>query len=208
MLKNLLLVLTVALSMGSTVNAAVFLTLSGQPTLNTARQSDGTTLTPVGTRYYMLVDTGSTGFAGATTNSIAADSSTSLASTLAGDTIVYRGLTSSTGRINNQQAAGNTLSSVDLESYTGKQFAFMWFDSDPGATLADGTKYGFVTNSTWLVPATSGTWSFTTSVPGANQFSQASAPGSATLVVGAIPEPSRMIFLGFGAIGLIVRRRR
>lgn len=86
----------------------------------------------------------------------------------------------------------------------GDAFALIWFDS---ASTADEAKYGFLTVAGMNLPANGGT--MTTGL--ASLFTGVDPIRTASLSLGgpvAIPEPSRMILLGFGLIGVFFRRRR
>lgn len=90
---------------------------------------------------------------------------------------------------------------------TNDKFAIIWFDGTPAA----GSSYGLFTDASFLLPG-SGAGPFPFSAP----FVQSPAtnadpakPANLTFTSAApIPEPSRMMLLGFGLVGLFFRRRR
>jgi len=118
--------------------------------------------------------------------------------------------------------------SLDFSSYSGwgagDPLALYWFPTLTMSSLTAplGTSYGKFTTSTpldgsgaWVTPAdltsdyplylfTTEASTFPATPPGSN------APSSATAsnTIAAVPEPSRVLFLTFGAIGLLMRRRR
>ncbi len=185
----------------STVSSEATVTFSGSYASN-MKNAAGSANEPIGNRYIIVVDTGAAGFGAATTASIA-DQTSLTGGTLLGDTIVQSSLVASIGR-----AAADA--AIDLSPYAGKSFGVLWFDNFAGTTLTSGTKYGFVTDASWIVPSVDGIYNFTTSPAGATDILLKNAPGAATLTVGvaAAPEPSRALLLGFGALGLMIRRRR
>lgn len=81
----------------------------------------------------------------------------------------------------------------------GDAFAIVWFDSGS----ATGNKYGFLTDPLFVVPSDS----FTVSVASASALANVSSY-SPSNTLGAVPEPSRMMLLGLGLIGVFFRRRR
>lgn len=85
----------------------------------------------------------------------------------------------------------------------GQQFGLIWFDT---TTSNDGDKYGFLTNAAFILPSDGNTVNFNAAVLGADPVRLAAN----TLGGGAgpVPEPSRMMLLGFGLVGLFFRRRR
>lgn len=84
------------------------------------------------------------------------------------------------------------------------KFGIIWFDT----TTVGGPHYGFYTDNTFVLPSSG------TSVPFTTPFAGTSGPGDApklasnTFGAGPVPEPSRMMLLGFGLVGLFFRRRR
>jgi hypothetical protein len=86
----------------------------------------------------------------------------------------------------------------------GDAFALIWFDS---ASSADGSGYGFLNVAGMNLPADGG--SLTSAL--SNLFAGADPERKANLTMGGagpVPEPSRMMLLGFGLVGLFFRRRR
>ncbi len=89
----------------------------------------------------------------------------------------------------------------------GNPFNLIWFESAP----ADGTNYGMMSNALFVIPA-NGTGTSFAAAPGAGTgvFGGPTADPlkPANLSFAAVPEPSRMILLGFGLVGVFFRRRR
>lgn len=204
-MKFFIITLAIGLLFSYSSSAAVLITSTGSIATN-EKKSDGTTAIPVGNAFVLVVDTGAAGFAESSTNTIAANSTFNVGDLLSGDTIIYRATNTLLGR------SSNNMSNLDLTAYAGKQFGLLWFDTAVAATtnLADGDKYGFVTDPTWFIPSVSGTYGFNTTTSTANPFLTNTAPGGTTLTVGlaAIPEPSRTLLFGLGLLGLIAHRRR
>lgn len=82
----------------------------------------------------------------------------------------------------------------------GDKFALVWFDTNSGAT---GAHYGFFADNSFILPADTGaTVGFT------DPFIGADAPRNASNTFQAVPEPSRILILGVGLMGFLLRRRR
>lgn len=88
----------------------------------------------------------------------------------------------------------------------GQNFALIWFN-DNTADQAGVDRYGFLNLAGMVMPADAGG-----STNFGGLFTGADPARNATIVfgpsAGPIPEPSRMMLLGFGLVGLITRRRR
>lgn len=86
----------------------------------------------------------------------------------------------------------------------GDPFQLIWFDGTPGA----GTFYGMLGNQSVIgefdIPADNAVYSVAPFFAGGT----ADPAKAASLQFAAIPEPSRMMLLGFGLVGLCFRRRR
>lgn len=83
---------------------------------------------------------------------------------------------------------------------TGDPFAIIWFATTPNA---NGTYYGVFTHPSFLLPASGSFADFNT--PFLGGIGDPIKPAS---FVFGVPEPSRLMLLGLGAVGLIFRRRR
>jgi len=85
----------------------------------------------------------------------------------------------------------------------GDKFALIWFSSNPGAsTSGTGDTYGFFTDASFVLPTDGNSGDY-----GPAFVSNPSLVGNNPFLA-PIPEPSRMLLLGFGAVaGLMVRRR-
>lgn len=82
---------------------------------------------------------------------------------------------------------------------TGDAFSIIWFATSPTAM---GSNYGMFNIGAFTLPASG------TSVSFASNFTGNDSPKAANLQFTNIPEPSRMMLLGFGVVGLGMRRRR
>ena len=130
------------------------------------------------------------------------------------DDYFYRGSTNNTttASATGTDAGTNlitTISSVPFgvnDITTGDRYALIWFDT--GASTASGAKYGFLTDASALfaMPADGATVQFTSA--NSSPFSGADPVRLASNTFAAVPEPSRMILLGFGLVGVFFRRRR
>lgn len=98
---------------------------------------------------------------------------------------------------NNVPSTGDGVSGVNAAD----PFALIWFAT---STAANGDKYGMFTTGAFSLPA-SGIVNFSSTFAGADPVRSASnSIGGA----GPVPEPSRLMLLGLGAMGLVFRRRR
>ncbi len=77
-------------------------------------------------------------------------------------------------------------------------FRIIWFESAP----SNGTFYGMMGDASFLLPADGNTTSF------ASAFVGNDPNKPANLQFGAVPEPSRLMLLGIGLVGVFARRRR
>ena len=84
----------------------------------------------------------------------------------------------------------------------GKNFALVWFST---SSSNGGDKYGFFTAGAFTMPTDGQTVSYGSPFVG-NDPTRSATSTFASLV--AVPEPSRMLLAGFGALGLMMRRRR
>jgi len=84
----------------------------------------------------------------------------------------------------------------------GDAFALVWFSTNSGVA---GAKYGYFRDASFVIPADGSDSYF--DAPFAGNDPTRSASNTFAAVAG-IPEPSRVLLLGFGALGLMVRRRR
>ncbi len=166
------------------------------------KQSNGTTNIPTGTRYIIVVDSGTAGFGASVNGSIAAGASLTVGSLFGGDEIIQ---SSVVGALAGRATTDISNMGLDLAPYAGKQFALIWFSTQTGTTTVDGDSYGFYRDAGWILPNAAGTYGFASS---GGDYVQNVANLTASNTVGAIPEPSRMMLLAFGALGLFVRRRR
>lgn len=85
---------------------------------------------------------------------------------------------------------------------TGDKFALVWFSDN---TSASGSKYGFLTDPSFTIPSNSALQDYGTAFAGVDPTRSASNTFAGA---GVVPEPSRMMLLGFGLVGLFFRRRR
>ncbi len=84
----------------------------------------------------------------------------------------------------------------------GDKFSLVWFST---STSGAGDRYGYFNDASFLVPADGATTSY--GAPFVGNDSPRSATNTFAAISGA-PEPSRMLLVGFGALGLMMRRRR
>ena len=102
-----------------------------------------------------------------------------------------------------------SLGSINLGTgaVTGSRFAVVWFDrgiTAPESTIPGGTKYGLLTDSTFLVPASGVTSNLSGFFAAANDPIK---PANTVTVASAVPEPSAALLGAVGVLGLLRRRR-
>ncbi len=86
----------------------------------------------------------------------------------------------------------------------GDKFALIWFSTSSSAA---GANYGFLTNPSFTIPNSDGTYPEDSTFTGAQPVENASNTFSAA--ISGSPEPSRLLLLGVGGLaGMMVRRRR
>ena len=87
---------------------------------------------------------------------------------------------------------------------TGNRFAIVWFESTP----TTGSYYGLYSPSFFLTQASGGTMPLASNFTFGNTADPIQAASQQFPGAAPVPEPSRMMLLGFGLIGLFFRRRR
>lgn len=216
-LSHLLFIVAVAVGISATsVQAATTIQLSepysgGIP--NNFANAAGVATN--GMRWGIIVDTSGNGFASSGTayNAYTAGVTTAGFLTSSGgltdDYYVPGSLTVDasifTGADGGSTAGAGSIMDNIVVDYTngmsaGDRFAIIWFDSNSGAT---GAKYGFFTDSSFVIPADAGT-----AVPFSSIFAGNDSIRSASNTFQAVPEPSKFLAFSFGMLGLMLRRRR
>jgi hypothetical protein len=84
---------------------------------------------------------------------------------------------------------------------SGDRFALIWFSDN---TSLDGSSYGLITDPSFVIPSNGALQDYGAAFAGPDSIRPANNTFGATV----IPEPSRMMLLGFGLVGLFFRRRR
>jgi len=135
----------------------------------------------------------------------AGSSASMIVNGLASDDLFFRddnvSLTQNIGGTDGGDGGITTVDNVPFHS--GRNFAIIWMPTNG----ANGSAYGFLTNGGLTMPTIDGSpQSYASLFSGADP----SRPANLTFGSGAgpVPEPSRMMLLGFGLVGLITRRRR
>lgn len=128
------------------------------------------------------------------------------------DDFFYWGGGTTLATISGTDSGTNAISSISSVPFgtngisAGDPFALIWFDA---ATTNDGDKYGFLVISggadPFVIPSDGSTTSYSPNFAGTDPVRLAS---NTLGVAGPVPEPSRVLLLGFGALSLVFRRRR
>jgi len=232
-------VLALSLLLAATSQAAT--TISG--VVGTSfKAADGTTNITTGSLVMLIADTSGNGFldlaspgaiqaglSGRSGNTITvAQAGLSAGLLFGGDTIVTTSLSGS-GSI------GGILTGVDITSYTGKNFAIVWFNATPAAlaTSLAGQAFGMLRLSDWVLPASGATFAVSsTDTGGATTYYSSSASATATQIgsgfftgsgtaadtgstavraatfsIAGVPEPSTALLGSISILGLLRRRR-
>ncbi|WP_170266905.1 PEP-CTERM sorting domain-containing protein [Brevifollis gellanilyticus] len=84
------------------------------------------------------------------------------------------------------------------------RFGIMWFDT----ASAGGPYYGFYTDPSFVIPTAGPSVELSAPFVGTSGPGDAPKNASYSFTAGPVPEPSRMMLLGFGLVGLLFRRRR
>lgn len=213
-----LLTLVSALSAGLSHGAISF--------TGTATTGLGSGTVPAGSLLLLVADTTSDGFLG--DNSLSGDltsandpgvsvanSSTTVGGSFGGDLILAKLSVTTAGALNGGFTFDNALASQ------GKNFAIIYFPSltTASSSVPDGTNYGIVKGSDWVLTSdnTGQSFSFSTTDSTTSYFRVTVAAGVATndsfttsqspaFVVG-VPEPSAALLGAIGVLGLLRRRR-
>lgn len=220
-MKSFIAILLLALGFSGEARAAVTLVFSqpfvGKIASNFANFGGVATN---GMRWGVIVDTSNNGFsnsglsydayaAGVTTNGFfgnagAATDDYFIAGGLTADSSltseVDTGIAGAAGTIFNTSSIPLTASGGVVN--TGQKFALVWFSTN---TSDAGDHYGFFTDVSFVLPSDGSTTPFDGLFAGADPIRSASNTFAA---VAGVPEPSRMLLVGFGALGLMFRRRR
>ncbi len=212
-------VLLLALGMVSSVSASVTIQLSEPYTSGiVSNLANGSGVITDGMRWGIIVDTTGNGFANggtsydayaagaATSGFMGANGSTSddyyIAGTFTGDA---SNLNLKEGDFTTVPGHGSIVDDLVVPFTNGVgaggKFALVWFSS--GSTA--GEKYGFLSDASFVLPSEPGVGSYGAVFTG-NDPTRAASNTFAAIV--SAPEPSRMLLVGFGAFGLMLRRRR
>lgn len=98
-----------------------------------------------------------------------------------------------------------------VSALTGSPFALVWFDrsvTSATGTVAGGTKYGLLTDPSFVIPADGVTQSLATAAAlNGGASGDLVKPANTVTVVNSVPEPSATLLGVIGALGLLRRRR-
>ncbi|MEO8615266.1 MAG: PEP-CTERM sorting domain-containing protein [Luteolibacter sp.] len=147
---------------------------------------------------------------------LVANSSTTVGGTFGGDLILAKLGVTTAGAINGGFTFDNAVASQN------RNFAILYFPSltTSSASIPDGTAYGIVKGSDWVLTTdnTGQSTAFSTTDSTTSYFRVTVASGVATndsfttssspsFTIGTVPEPSAVLLGAIGALGLLRRRR-
>lgn len=206
-------VVAVALLFSDIASASVTLRFGQTAVARATGFADNSGTPQNGMRWGIVVDAGGNGFADGfydvfnnTVNGFLSAPGGN-AAIAADDFFVTTGLLTSSATATGADAAvaagAITLLSSIFSSYpvgvgVGDAFKIIWFETTP----ATGTYYGTMGNAAFTLPADGSDTSY------ASVFVGNDPNKPASLQFAPIPEPSRLMLLGLGLIGMIFRRRR
>ena len=119
------------------------------------------------------------------------------------DDIFYWGGNVTSASVGGTDGGTNVITTLSNMVYSGAigagdRFALLWLDSNSN----NGSKYGFLTDASFVLPPDGNTTSFSSIFAGPDPVRLADN------TFGAIPEPSRFLLVALGVLGVGLRRRR